>query len=102
MTDTCPYCGSADTHPTHSIATTTAGVGAIGGIAAALTKTLSKGIPASGVVSFAASVVVNSLFSGLAGTLVGAKVGNELDRNLSLTRECRRCKRTYNPTKQLN
>lgn len=83
MTERCTHCGSADTRSTSSsVASTAIGVGAVGGITAAVSKSFAKGIPRGGIVQFAAGVLVSSLFSGLAGSLLGAQVGNEIERNL--------------------
>lgn len=90
----CPQCGSAATHPTRSIVMTSAGVGAIGGIAAVFAKTFSKGVPTSGI-HFAASLLTNTLFSGLAGSLPGARVGVEIERSAPQAYSCNKCNHCF-------
>lgn len=101
MTVQCPQCGSTNTHPTHSVVMTSAGIGAVGGIAAVFAKTFSKGAPTSGV-QFAASLLTNSLFSGLAGSLLGARVGSELQRSAPQIYSCNKCSHSFQPMKHLN
>lgn len=103
MTERCTYCGSTNTYSISSNVTSTAiGIGAVGGIMAAVSKSFTKGIPRGGIVQFAAGVLISSLFSGLTGSLLGAQVGNEIERNLPEIRHCNACRRNYNPTKQLS
>ena len=102
MTVRCPHYGSTNTHQSSSITTTTAGAGAIGGIATAVSKTLGKGIPAGGAVQFAAGIIISSIFSGLAGTLLGAKVGSELERSMPPKHHCNQCGHSFTSMKQLS
>lgn len=101
MTVRCPRCGSSSTQHVSHITTTTAGIGAFGGIAATLTRAFSAG-GAVGGVPFVAGLLVSSLFSGLAGSLLGAKVGSELERSMPDTYRCNSCNNRFNPTTYLN
>jgi len=101
MTVLCPQCGSANTHPSNNIVMTSAGVGAIGGIAAVFAKTFSKGVPISGV-HLVASLLTNSLFSGLAGSLLGARVGSQIQSSAPQAYSCNKCSHSFQPMKYLN
>lgn len=100
MTVRCPQCGSTHTQHVSGVATTTAGIGAFGGVAATLTRAFGTG--AAGGAPFIASVLVSSLFSGLAGSLLGAKVGSELERTMPDTYRCNSCNNRFNPMHYLN
>lgn len=101
MTVRCPQCGSLNIKQTNHITATSAGIGALGGITATLTKALSQGVPVGGV-TFVANVLVSSLFSGLAGSLLGAKIGSEIEQSMPSNYHCNTCNNSFQPIKQLN
>jgi len=80
---------------------TSVGVGAIGGIAAVFAKTFSKDVPTSGI-QLVASLLTNALFSGLAGSLLGARVGSEIERSAPQAYSCNKCNHRFQPMKYPN
>lgn len=102
MTVQCPHCGSANTYRSSSVTTTATGVGALGGIAVAVSQALNKGIPTTGVPQFAAGILISSIFSGLAGSLFGAQIGSELERTMPPKHHCNQCGHSFTSMKQLS